>query len=267
MINISKTIPKNSVIFDITDFHSGSPRTDEDLVNHMMNEISQSPSSYLLLKGSIIDAHKYKSQRSLMATLPSQQMKVASLVERLTPIADRILALGCSPKEVVGQEIASRLGVSFGGLDYSVQLIDDTGAPLFSLYATSRQAKIKHHQPYSMEGSLAQLMANVRIADCLYKTATTNLSTQIVAALMEGAAPHHGPWQVCAGGFFRGHQFCPEDIRENYPVNSDFSMDPPQPTGYLKLHVIEGVPALVERVSNSGIGEPQIESVSVKPGR
>lgn len=244
---------------------------DQDLFNHMINEASQSPNSYLTFKGAIIDSHRYKGQRNTMAALPSQQMKVASLVERLAPLADRILALGCSQKEIdsgIGQEIAERLGVPFGGLDYAVELTDNSGTtPLFSLFATSRQAKIKHHQPYSMQGSLAQFMADVRIANCLYKTATTNLSTQIVAEPRERSAPHNEPWHACAGGFFRGHLFCPEDIRENYPVNSDFSMDPPQPTGYLKLHLIEGIPALVERVSNSGGIEPWIESVTVRPSK
>lgn len=109
---------KNIHLFVIADTHLGLAGSREDYLQTAIDYINNTPNSYILINGDLIDGVNRTSKGDIFRQLYSPDEQVDRVVKMLTPVKDKILAAisGNHEKRADGhdymREIARRLSVN-----------------------------------------------------------------------------------------------------------------------------------------------------------
>ena len=128
---IRHELPLDFTIYDMSDFHVGSPNCALETLQGVINEIRDTETAYVIFKGDAIECilpnDKRYTHTCVMDEYKSPKAQADKVIEMFTPIASKILAWGIGNHEYklintldLGKYMADDLGVPYGAYVFKV---------------------------------------------------------------------------------------------------------------------------------------------------
>ena len=182
---IKAVIPRDCVIFDMSDFHVGSPNCALDTLQEVVNKIKRSRNTYVIFKGDAIECitpgDKRYTHTCVMDEYKTPKHQADKVIEMFRPIKDRILAWGIGNHCLklinimdFGRFMADSLGVPYGAYVFKIHYSDPDGNFIFKSYHThgwgnlSSNAKDDIQRDANRKAALKQKLVASAMSDCIY---------------------------------------------------------------------------------------------------
>jgi UDP-2,3-diacylglucosamine pyrophosphatase LpxH len=185
---IKVALPRTSIINFVSDLHVGSPETDYVRLEAELNEIMQTPDSYVVMLGDLIDAFVFNpSQMEDMEQVPEQIALMREIITNLTK-SNRLLGIipgnhedwqrrsGVNIYELITDtaKVPVQYGVNYltanvAGIDYKVTMAHCL--PGFSMYNPTHPEMREDH--FGAEG------ADIIIAGHTHRRGITRMAKKV----------------------------------------------------------------------------------------
>ena len=182
---ISHTMPDNFTIYDMSDFHIGSPNCAEETLLAVIARIKRTKNAFVIFKGDAIEAitpgDKRYTNTCVLDEYKSPKHQADRVIEMFRPIADRILVWMTGNHELklqnvidFGEYIAESLGVPYGAYVCKITFKNAKGQRMFKTYHTHGMGSINSNAKDDIQyaanraAGLKHKLAKSGHADCIY---------------------------------------------------------------------------------------------------
>lgn len=184
---IQRTMPRDYVLVDSSDYHYGSLNCNRDKIREMINKVATKKNYFLVNKGDSIEAILPNDKRYASCSLdikerllsPAQQAD--AVVQDFMGIKDKILAWGFGNHEYkllntmdFGRYIAAQLQVPYGTYAFKFAARDKAGRLMHKMYFTHGYGSINSHAKDDIQklanrkASLRNKLCKAGFGDCIY---------------------------------------------------------------------------------------------------
>jgi hypothetical protein len=184
---IQALLPPAGTIVDSGDYHLGAMNCRQNTLLEMIERVRSDPNCFLINKGDSIEAILPNDKRFAFCgrdkELPTPAAQRDWLIDAFRPIRDRILAWGMGNHEFklintldIGREIATALGIEYGGYTFVVSVVDDVGKSRFKMLCTHGNGSLPGNakDPIQREGNrqaaCKRKLENMGFKDCVYSS-------------------------------------------------------------------------------------------------
>lgn len=182
---IKQIMPQNFTVYDMSDFHLGSPNCAEETLQNVINEIRDTPDTYVIAKGDAIEAilpnDKRYTNTCVLDQYKSPKHQADRVIEMFRPIADRILAWGIGNHELklvntidFGRYMAEALNVPYGAYVFKIHYYDTAGSLMFKTYHTHGMGSVNSNAKDDIQyaanraAGLKHKLVKSGHSDCIY---------------------------------------------------------------------------------------------------
>lgn len=202
---IQRTMPRDYVLIDSSDYHYGSLNCSRDKIKEMVNKVATRKNHFLINKGDSIEAILPNDKRyascgiDIKENLLSPAQQADAVVKDFLPIKDKILAWGFGNHEYkllntmdFGRYIAAQLQVPYGAYAFKFTATDRNKRLMHKMFFThgygniNSSAKDDIQKLANRKASLKHKLCKAGFGDCIYMSCGHNHQLLVVEPTAEG---------------------------------------------------------------------------------
>lgn len=149
-------------VYDLSDFHVGSPNCAEETLEEVIQKISSEENSYIIFKGDAIEAILPNDKRymhsAVKETLQSPKQQADKVIEMFKPVKEKVLAWGIGNHELklwntidFGKYIADALEAPYGAYTFKISFVDYDNKLMFKTFHTHGMGSINSSSKDSIQ--------------------------------------------------------------------------------------------------------------------